>query len=136
MCFTPEITSLVGKVKQSMGKRFQKQSNSNLFVIGLLNGLLPCGLVYMGLAGASTMVDPFLGGLFMLFFGIGTLPLMTSISFFSSNISIERRAKIKKFIPVLIAIMGVVFILRGMNLGIPYLSPQISSESSEIINCN
>lgn len=132
----PRFTLLIGQIKQGMGKRFAKQSNENLFVIGLLNGLLPCGMVYIGLAGATSMLDPMFGGLFMVAFGVGTLPVMTSISILGANISNEKRSRIQKAVPVLIAIMGVVFILRGMNLGIPYLSPQISGNNTEIVDCN
>ena len=73
------IGGLFGRIKQSMAKRFGRKSNTNLLLIGLLNGLLPCGLVYMGLAGSTAMANSLKGGIFMFFFGLGTLPLMLAI---------------------------------------------------------
>ncbi|MCB0803094.1 MAG: sulfite exporter TauE/SafE family protein [Flavobacteriales bacterium] len=126
----------VGAVKGSLGKRFGNKSPINLLSIGLLNGLLPCGLVYMGLAGATAMANPLNGGLFMFLFGLGTLPLMLAVSIMGSSLKLSFKNKIKKASPVFIIIIGVVFILRGMNLGIPLLSPKIVAESTEIITCH
>lgn len=127
---------IVGQVKSSLAKRFSKKSLSNLFSIGLLNGLLPCGLVYMGLAGATAMASPINGGLFMLFFGLGTLPLMLSVAVLGNTLKFSFKAKIRKATPIFIILIGGMFILRGMNLGIPYLSPKINVEPTEVIKCH
>lgn len=115
--------SVVGKLKKSIGKMFTIRSFSSLFFIGLLNGLLPCGLVYMAIAGAIGTGDIILGTLYMILFGLGTIPMMLSISLAGNILSLTVRNKINKFIPVLVVIVGIFFILRGLSLGIPYLSP-------------
>ena len=115
--------SVVGKLKKSIGQMFSIRSFSSLFVIGLLNGLLPCGLVYMAIAGAIGTGGILLGSLYMILFGLGTIPMMLSISLAGNVMSLAVRNKINKFIPVLVVIVGIFFILRGLSLGIPFLSP-------------
>ncbi len=115
--------SLVGKLKKSIGKLFSVRSFSSLFFIGLLNGLLPCGLVYMAIAGAIGTGEVVLGALYMVMFGLGTIPMMLSIAIAGNILSVAIRRKINRLIPVLVVVVGIFFILRGLSLGIPYLSP-------------
>lgn len=103
---------------------FAIRSFSSLFFIGLLNGLLPCGLVYMAIAGAIGMGTISGGTFYMLLFGLGTIPMMLAISLAGNILSLSVRNKINKLIPVLVVIVGLLFILRGLSLGIPFLSPQ------------
>lgn len=103
---------------------FGKHSHRNLLIIGLLNGLLPCGLVYVAVAGAVNTNDVLTGALFMMVFGLGTTPVMMAISLLGSIISAGLRSKLANVVPVFIVMLGIVFILRGMALGIPYISPK------------
>ena len=100
-------------------------SNFAIFTIGILNGLLPCGLVYMALAGAVVSNNPTEGAIYMLFFGLGTIPVLLSVSLLGNIISVRFRNSIKRIIPFFIFFIGVLFILRGLNLGIPYISPKM-----------
>ena len=102
---------------------FAIRSFSSLFFIGLLNGLLPCGLVYMAIAGAIGLGNVTEGSLYMILFGIGTIPMLLTISLAGNIMSLAVRKKINKLIPVMVVIVGLLFILRGLSLGIPYLSP-------------
>lgn len=63
------------------------------------------------------------GALYMAVFGLGTIPLMTTAIYFSQFLKGAARQKIQKAIPVFVVIIGVLFIIRGLGLGIPYLSP-------------
>jgi sulfite exporter TauE/SafE len=101
---------------------------SGHYFIGTLNGFLPCGFVYLALATALNSSNAFQSSLFMFFFGLGTLPLMLLASLGTSWISIDLRNKLNNLMPWLMAVLGIWFILRGMNLNIPYLSPVINSE--------
>lgn len=103
---------------------FSKRTLSNLLVIGLLNGLLPCGLVYMAIAGAINTNDVVMGVAFMMMFGIGTTPALLLLSLAGNVVTSGFRKKAAKVIPVFIVILGIIFILRGMSLGIPYISPK------------
>lgn len=104
-----------------------------VFLAGLLNGLLPCGMVYMALASAmsaDSMVD---SSLFMLFFGVGTLPLLVLFSFIAGMPKSLFKRGFTRLMPFLYLLMGVWFILRGANLDIPYLSPLLHVEGA--IHC-
>lgn len=105
----------------------------NLFA-GMINGLLPCGMVYMALAGALSANSVWNGGFFMLFFGLGTLPMMLSIAVFGNFVRRYFRFNMATWLPVMFVLMGCWFLLRGANLDIPYLSPLIYPEGA--ITCN
>ncbi len=112
------------RLKKHFGVLFNQRSYSSLLIIGLLNGLLPCGLVYMALAGAIATGGVASGALFMLIFGLGTLPMLLLLSLAGNVITGSVKSLINKIIPYVIIIIGILFILRGMNLGIPYVSPK------------
>jgi len=116
--------SLVGKLKKSIGQMFSIRSFSSLFFIGLLNGLLPCGLVYIAIAGAIGTGDIAQGTFYMILFGLGTIPMMLTISLAGNMMGLALRNRINKLIPVLVVVVGLLFILRGLDLGIPFLSPE------------
>lgn len=120
---TKPIYKLVGKVKSNMGAALKKKDPATFFTIGYLNGLLPCGLVYMAVFGALASGDALQGGLYMAIFGLGTIPLMTTAIYLGNFLKGTIKQRIVKAIPVFVVIIGVLFILRGMGLGIPYISP-------------
>lgn len=125
-----------GFIQRGIVKRMQQPGLATLFIIGLLNGLLPCGLVYIAISGA--LVSPSLSSsvLFMFLFGLGTLPMMFSLVYFSNLIKDKLLYKIRKLIPVFIVLLGLLFIVRGLNLGIPYLSPKFNAEKQEMKCCH
>lgn len=115
--------SLVGRLKSTIGQMFSIRSFKSLFFIGMLNGLLPCGLVYMAIAGAIGTGSATLGTLYMILFGLGTIPMMLGISLAGNLVSVAMRKRINRLIPIMVVVVGIFFILRGLSLGIPYLSP-------------
>jgi len=121
--FSKPVYRLISKVKTTLGSQFKNKSYQSLFTIGILNGFLPCGLVYVALFGAIAMQSASLGIVYMVLFGLGTIPMMSSVIYVNSFITVPFRNKIQKVIPYLAVLIGVLFILRGLGLGIPYLSP-------------
>lgn len=126
--FSKPVYKIIGKVKNRLGKELQKKTPDTFLTIGFLNGFLPCGLVYMALFGAIAMGDALQGALYMILFGVGTIPLMTSAIYFSSILKSTAKQKIQKLIPVFVVLIGALFILRGLGLGIPYVSPKPVTE--------
>lgn len=135
--------SVVGKLKKKIGEMFAIRSFQSLFFIGMLNGLLPCGLVYMAIAGAIGTGGVAEGSIYMILFGLGTIPMLLAISLAGNVLGLTVRNRINKLIPVLVVVVGVLFVLRGLSLGIPYLSPpkqkieqkfekSLTSESEEL----
>jgi sulfite exporter TauE/SafE len=100
------------------------QHRAGNLVVGVLNGFLPCGFVYLALAGAINTGSPVMSAQFMFWFGIGTFPLMLIATVSSGFIGPPARRRINKIIPYFMICLGFWFILRGMSLNIPYLSPQ------------
>ena len=125
-------------IRREIGILFNQATFSSMFLIGLLNGFLPCGFVYIGLAGATASGDAVSGGAFMFLFGLGTFPAMFAASVFGKFISLNVRQKIRRLTPVFAILLAVIFILRGMNLGIPFVSPKLNSqtESTQNLDCH
>lgn len=117
------IHFLTGWVRKSIQQLFMRRSYGSLFLIGSLNSLLPCGLVYLAIAGAIGTGTVYFGMLYMILFGLGTLPLMLMVSLVGNAITISVRNKINRVIPYIVIFIGIIFIFRGLCLGIPYLSP-------------
>ena len=121
--FSKPVFKLISKIKTTLGRQFKNKSFKSLFTIGLLNGFLPCGMVYVALFGAIAMQNELYGVVYMILFGLGTIPMMSSVVYLNSFLSISIRNKIQKIIPFLVIIIGILFIFRGLGLGIPYVSP-------------
>lgn len=129
------IYSFINSVKLQLGNLFNKNGLHFLFFIGLLNGLLPCGLVYLGIAGAIATGHYIRGAEFMFYFGIGTVPVMYAVAFLGQFITVKYRNHIRQAMPYVVSVMAVLLIIRGLNLGIPYLSPQFEKETHEVSCC-
>lgn len=118
------LFKVISGVKNRLGQELKKKRPDTFLTIGFLNGFLPCGLVYMALFGAIAMGNAAEGSLYMILFGAGTIPLMTAVIYFSDILKGAMRQKVQKLIPVFVVVIGVLFILRGLGLGIPYVSPE------------
>jgi sulfite exporter TauE/SafE len=105
------------------------------FTLGILNGLLPCGLVYAALFVAIATADAFYGATYMFLFGLGTMPMLFALSISQKMIPISLRFKLNKLVPVFVVCVGILLIVRGLNLNIPYLSPYIEPYQ-EITSCH
>jgi len=129
------ITVGINKLKSSLGNLFSKRGLRFLFGIGLLNGLLPCGLLYIGIAGAIASQNVTQGALFMLFFGLGTVPTMYAVAIAGQFISIRFRTVVRRSVPYAVSVMALLLILRGLNLGVPYLSPAFDAKTKTVSCC-
>ncbi|WP_040278122.1 sulfite exporter TauE/SafE family protein [Psychroserpens damuponensis] len=128
---------LISVVKSKLGKALKKKTADTFLTIGFLNGFLPCGLVYMAVFASLTMQNAAYGGLYMILFGLGTIPLMTTAIYLGKFLNSTIKQRIQKAIPVFVVIIGLLFIIRGMGLGIPYLSPApIIDVATSTIDCH
>jgi sulfite exporter TauE/SafE len=114
----------------------QQPSIKNMLLTGIGNGLLPCGMVYLAIAAAAASGNILSGAGFMLFFGLGTIPLMGMVTVAGLRIGPKARNSLRKVSPYLTAFIGVLLILRGLNLNIPYISPLLSAVSGTAISCH
>lgn len=113
-------------VSKGIGKLLKVKSTWKLAPMGMLNGILPCGMVFAGLFNAAIAGDMLSGGLSMIAFGVGTLPMMLAVTFFAGRLNSQLRLKFSSFVPYLLSVVGLLIILRGMNLGIPFVSPKLN----------
>lgn len=128
---------IISKVKSSLGKALKKKTADTFLTIGFLNGFLPCGLVYMAVFGSIATGSLLEGSLYMILFGLGTIPLMTTAIYLGKFLNSTIKQRIQKAIPVFVVIIGVLFILRGLGLGIPYVSPApIVETATSAIECH
>ncbi|MCP4802491.1 MAG: sulfite exporter TauE/SafE family protein [Bacteroidetes bacterium] len=135
--FSNPTFKLIAKVKTTLGQTLKKKTSDTFLTIGFLNGFLPCGLVYMAVFASLSMTEIFLSSLYMVLFGLGTIPLMTTVIYVGNVINTSVKQRIKNIIPFFVFIIGILFILRGMGLGIPYLSPApITEMVSSSLECH
>jgi sulfite exporter TauE/SafE len=130
------LYAVVGSLRSHMGRLLRQRTIASLGVLGLLNGLLPCGLVYVACAGATVTGSAASGAAYMVVFGLGTLPMMLAISLSGKLVPPGWRLRLTKAIPVTVFLLASVLILRGMSLGIPYLSPDLSPNSPQPACCH
>ncbi len=131
----PPVANFFTIVRRLMGKLYTKNNYRSLLMIGMLNGLLPCGMVYMAMAAGLSSGSVLDSVIFMAAFGVGTLPVMWTIVFFANHIGAGVRMKIRKVYPYLMVCIACLLILRGMGLGIPYVSPDIVSNKMTMQEC-
>ncbi len=131
------LNKVISKVKSNLGKALKKKTPDTFLTIGFLNGFLPCGLVYMAVFGAIATGSLLQGSFYMILFGLGTVPLMTSAIYLGKFLNQTIKQRIQKAIPVFVVLIGVLFILRGLGLGIPYISPApVVEMATSAIDCH
>ena len=122
----------VQPIAKIMGRWLYRPGGS--FFAGVLNGILPCGMLYMAAAAAMNTSSSLTSFYFMIMFGLGTLPLLLVFSFLGNFIRTYFKMNFSKSLPFLYILMGIWFLLRGANLDIPYLSPLLHVDGA--INCH
>jgi hypothetical protein len=137
----PVLSEAVSWIKSHLSQYLKSGSKFAFFSTGLVNGLLPCGMVYMALVVAMGMQSPLLGASYMLFFGLGTIPMLLALMISGSFLPIIRRQQFQKAIPYLGLLIGLLMVFRGLGLGIPGLSPTLAvfdygSQQVEITMCH
>ena len=123
-------------LRKQLGKLLSTHTNSSLFGIGLLNGLLPCGMIYLALTTSFLTGSAVNGSLFMAGFGFGTFPAMLGAVFFGSYLNQKVRLNLRKAVPVFLACMAALLVLRGLNLDIPYISPSLPQQQHTVVVCH
>ena len=130
----PFLSKFLLKVKMNLGTLLQKADYRSRFTTGILNGFLPCGMVYMALTASLASGGIWQSAAFMALFGLGTLPFMFLVVLLGNLMTTAFRIKVLKFVPVMMIVLGGLFILRGMEIGIPYISPK--KEALKVIHNN
>lgn len=123
-------------VQQKAGQLLRSAKGPVSFLLlGMANGFLPCGMVYIAIAATLSLETVGQSIFFMAAFGAGTLPAMMLVALTGQYLKPAIRNSFRKAVPVFITLMGVVLILRGLNLGIPFISPEVSKAAGSAIHC-
>lgn len=124
------IVKLTAYLRRLVKPFIQSHALPSRFAMGAINGFLPCGLVYVAALGGLASNSPMHGVIYMFFFGLGTLPMVVGITYTSQNLIGRVRMGFNRVLPLLVVSIALLFVLRGLNLGIKYISPQIKTDSS------
>jgi sulfite exporter TauE/SafE len=121
--FAVPAVKAVAWMKSGVANLLQRRTLSSLLALGVLNGLLPCGLVYVACAAAAATGSTLAAIESMFAFGLGTVPMMLGVAIAARPLKLALRFKLQRLIPASLVLVGLLLILRGLSLGIPYLSP-------------
>ena len=133
---TGRLSLWIGRLRGALARNLKRTAPEAVFFTGALNGLLPCGLVYAAAIGAAAMGTMQHGALFMMLFGLGTLPALIGLRMSGSMIGTSARALLRKASPVLVSALAVLMILRALELGIPMVSPPAVTEPGQVTACH
>ncbi|NQZ76158.1 MAG: sulfite exporter TauE/SafE family protein [Ekhidna sp.] len=103
------------------------------FLSGIANGFFPCGLTYVAAAGAVAYADVFQGAVFMVLFGLGTLPALVALSFTGGKVLSRYKQLIPKAIPVIAIVSGSILILRGLLSTFPQFNQMVQANAAGLI---
>jgi sulfite exporter TauE/SafE len=121
--FSKPVYKVIANIKAGLGAQFKKRNLKTFYITGILNGYLPCGLVYAALFGALAMQDTAYGMFYMILYGMGTVPLMSIIVYSASFLRNNIRTAFSRLVPYMVVFVGMLFIVRGLGMDIPYISP-------------
>lgn len=110
---------LIFSLKSGIGRWMERRGLAGTFAVGILNGFLPCGLVYMAVVGALSTGEILSGMAYMALFGLGTLPLMTAASLAGNFASLRFRVIFQKIYPAFLVFFALLFLFRGLNFHVP-----------------
>ena len=101
-------------LKHAFGSVMQKKGNQAVFLLGMLNGLLPCGLTYLAMSYCLTLNHFTEGFIFMIFFGVGTIPLMTGLLWITGIAMNRLKLSYRRVNTLVLIVLGCLIIGRAM----------------------
>jgi sulfite exporter TauE/SafE len=131
----PLLRGPLTRLKTALARLIQAKSSGSFFRIGLLNGLLPCGLVYMAIVGAVSTGSVAKGAAYMCLFGLGTIPLMLLTALAGNWIGPKVRRRIRVVLPFMLLVIAALLIFRGLNFDLPR-GLELWEDSSNVPMCH
>jgi sulfite exporter TauE/SafE len=132
--FKMPVVRWVGFLKSRFGSLLKKRTYLSLLALGAINGFLPCGLVYLAATAGLASGDFWMSTGYMAAFGLGTWPVMLGMGLLGKRFQL--RFRFQRLIPLSVVIVAMLLIVRGLSLGIPYLSPNISGGAVQSASCH
>ncbi len=125
----------MARLRTAVATRLHRGRPTTVLATGMLNGLLPCGLVYAAVAGALAQDGAASGALFMAAFGLGTWPALFAVRLAGLSVGGRLRTHLSRWMPVGYALMAGLLLVRGLALDIPYLSPAAVDVPTRVEAC-
>ncbi|MCV9386260.1 sulfite exporter TauE/SafE family protein [Reichenbachiella ulvae] len=120
-----QLSTISNSFRSLFSSVIKKPGLFSTYLVGLANGFLPCGLVYASLVGALAIGEIGKASLYMIIFGLGTIPAMLVVSLTGQFLGKRLNTNVHRFSSVFVFLLGSILIIRGLELSIPYLSPVI-----------
>ncbi len=120
----------LSRLRGVLARNLRRSSPEAIYLSGMLNGLLPCGLVYTAGLGAAAIGTAAGGSFYLVLFGAGTLPALIAFRSGAALMTPAFRTRLRRLSPVVVGIMGIMLVLRGARLDIPYVSPANTTTAS------
>lgn len=130
------LSVFIGRLRSILGRNLRRTAPEALFFSGALNGLLPCGLVYAAAIGSTATGTLSAGVAFMVAFGLGTWPALIALRMGGSLLATDVRQLLRKASPYLVSAVALLMILRGLELGIPFVSPGAITQPLQATACH
>lgn len=124
---------MIQAVKKKMSTVLRSRNPASFVLLGMLNGLLPCGMIYLALMSSLATGSMTGGAIYMLAFGIGTLPAMLAVGFFRQLITPALRSQMHRLTPIVIGITGALLVIRGIMIQYP---SNVTGNNTEITICH
>ena len=130
------IALWLSRLRGTLARNLKRTAPEAIFLTGMLNGLLPCGLVYAAAIGSAALEHAWQGVAFMALFGLGTWPALMTVRLSGGLITSTWRSRLRKASPWVVGSMGILLLVRGAQLDIPYLSPAALTTPTDITTCH
>ncbi len=115
----PFMNMFHNKLRLNISNMYGRVKQYHPFILGAVNGFLPCGLVYLALAGAIASDNLLEGTLFMALFGLGTFPVMLALILGYKLLKPNIRFLFRRILPYITLCFGLFLIYRGVVVDIP-----------------
>lgn len=108
-----------GWYRRSFKTLIGRQSLPSFYILGMLNGLLPCGFVYFFAIAAASTASPLWGGVVMGVFGLSTIPALFSLGFF---VGLFKQSNLRNLMVRLASIAVIAYGVYTLYHGYLYIS--------------
>lgn len=130
---TPLLQTVTNFLKKAFAGHLRQKTSMSVFILGTLNGLLPCGLTFIALTWCLSLAGPIDGLFFMLLFGMGTLPVMLGVTALIPLFVKKFNWNVQGLASSMMIISGIILIARVFFVHLPH-APSGNSVM-EVIMC-
>ncbi len=129
------IGTLTFTLKNIFTRFLNRKNFGSVFLLGTLNGILPCGLVWIALTYSFTLQSAMEGFSFMILFGIGTLPVMLGFTSVITQLLKRFNFNFRRITSAMLILSGILLIVRVFIVHLPH-QHSLQQGVVDIVLCN